>query len=553
MVLFCANIGNFGRFYLKFMFIFCKKIELLLIKIQLMLLKLPIGEQSFRKVREGNMLYVDKTKQIHQLVMGGIYSFFSRPRRFGKSLTLATIDELFGGNKKLFEGLWIENKWDWSKKNPVIHLSFSKLDYQVEGLENGLINFLDKEAAKHNLTLIGLSAKSKLVDLVEKLNKKLGNVVFLIDEYDKPLIDYLEKEDLHIAKENQKILKTFYSGLKDKDTQEALRLLLITGVSKFSKVSIFSDLNYLDDITLNPNFGDLVGYTQKELENSFKAYIQKVVKTSKGKYNRTTFLAAIKEWYNGYSWNMKDFVYNPFSILQFFNNGVFQDYWFKTGTPTFLMKKIKEQGIYNLNNLVVDGSFFESFDLDFIDSRSLLFQTGYLTIKNIDESRHILYTLDYPNLEVEASMHNHLIASLLHSSPNDSRRPVTQLEEAFFQNNPARVVQIINTMLKDLPSHIVNGKDEHFYHSLVHLHFRYLGLFINSEVHTSDGRMDAVVQTDTHIFIIEFKLDESAAIALQQIKDKKYADKYALDNKTIVSIGINFNSTKKSIDDWAVA
>jgi Predicted AAA-ATPase/PD-(D/E)XK nuclease superfamily len=514
-----------------------------------MLPKLPIGEQSFNKIRTENMLYVDKTEQIFRVITGASYAFLSRPRRFGKSLTLSTIDELFSGNKELFEGLWIENHWDWSKINPVIHISFSKLDYQGLGLENAIIDFLDNEAKKHEIILIKQTSKSKLVELVEKLNLKLGNVVLLIDEYDKPLIDFIEKENIQTAKENQKILKTFYSGLKDKDSQDAMRLLLITGVSKFSQVSIFSDLNYLDDITINPNFGDLVGYTQKELEKSFKEYLKKVVKKSKGHYNRKRLLADIKEWYNGYSWNMLDFVYNPFSILQFFNNEVFQDYWFKTGTPTFLMKVLREKRFFNLNELKVNKILFDSYDLDNLDARALLFQTGYLTIKHI-ETRTGQYTLNYPNREVEEAMHDHLIGSLLHTLPADSTRPVLQLEEAFVQNNPAKVVQIINTMLKDLPSHVVNGKDEHFYHSLVHLHFRYLGLFINSEVHTSDGRMDAVVQTDNHIFIIEFKLDETAAMALQQIHDKKYADKYALENKPIVCLGINFNSLKKSVDDW---
>jgi Predicted AAA-ATPase/PD-(D/E)XK nuclease superfamily len=514
-----------------------------------MLPKLPIGEQSLHTIHKEKMLYVDKTMQIYRLVTGSRYSFLSRPRRFGKSLTLSTIDELFSGNKELFEGLWIENHWDWSKINPVIHISFSTIGYQEIGLLEALVRKLTEIAKLYEINLDNTTPGMMLKELTIKLCAKKGNVVILIDEYDKPIIDYLEKENIQIAKENQKALKTFYSGLKDKDSQDAMRLLLITGVSKFSQVSIFSDLNYLDDITLNPNFGDLVGYTQKELEKSFKEYLKKVVKNSKGHYNRKTLLADIKEWYNGYSWNMLDFVYNPFSILQFFNNEVFQDYWFKTGTPTFLMKVLREKRFFNLNELKVNKILFDSYDLDNLDARALLFQTGYLTIKHI-ETRTGQYTLNYPNREVEEAMHDHLIGSLLHTLPADSTRPVLQLEEAFIQNNPAKVVQIINTMLKDLPSHVVNGKDEHFYHSLVHLHFRYLGLFINSEVHTSDGRMDAVVQTDNHIFILEFKLDETAAIALQQIHDKKYADKYALENKPIVCLGINFNSLKKSVDDW---
>jgi hypothetical protein len=515
-----------------------------------MLQKLPIGEQSFQKIREQNMLYVDKTEQIHRLLTGASYSFLSRPRRFGKSLTLSTIDEIFCGNKSLFEGLWIENNWDWNKINPVIHISFSKLDYQSKGLEKAIIDFLDAEAVKYGIILTDLSAKSKLIQLVQQVNQKKGQVVLLIDEYDKPLIDYLEKNDLHIAKENQKILKTFYSGLKDKDSQEALRFFMITGVSKFSQVSIFSDLNYLDDITIGEQFADLVGYTHDELEKNFVDWF---IHLQKKHTNLSS--AELKEqiimWYNGYSWDGETTVFNPFSILQLFNKREFRDYWFKTGTPTFLMKVMREKRFFILNNLKVNKILFDSYDFDNLDVRALLFQTGYLTIKSIDNRRG-QFTLDYPNREVEEAMHDHLIGSLLHTMPADSTRPILQLEDAFMQNNPAKVITIINTMLKDLPSHVVNGKDEHFYHSLVHLHFRYLGLYINSEVHTSDGRMDAVVQTDTHIYILEFKLDESAKIALQQIKDKKYANKYALENKTIVCMGINFNSMKKSVDEWVV-
>jgi hypothetical protein len=511
--------------------------------------RLPIGEQSFRKIREADMLYIDKTEHIHRLLTDASYYFLSRPRRFGKSLTLATIDEIFGGNKDLFKGLWIENKWDWSKTNPVIHISFSTIGYREVGLSKALVLVLNQYAKQFEIQLESATPGIMLRELILKISAKIGKVVVLIDEYDKPLIDYLDKDEINIAKENQKILKTFYAGLKDKDCQNALRFLIITGVSKFSQVSVFSDLNYLSDLTLNPNFGALVGYTQKELEHSFKDHIKQVIKKSKGKYNRKSILAAIKEWYNGYSWNMKDFVYNPFSILQFFNNEQFQDYWFKTGTPTFLMKVMGEKRFFNLNNLKVNKTLFESYDLDNLEVRSLLFQTGYLTIKKID-FRTGEYTLDYPNREVEEAMHDHLIGLLLNRMAADSTRPILIMEQAFIQNDVAKVVTVINTMLKDLPSHVVNGKDEHFYHSLVHLHFRYLGLFINSEVHTSDGRMDAVVQTDTHIYILEFKLDESAQAALGQINDKKYADKFALENKILVKIGINFNSKKKSVDDW---
>ena len=509
--------------------------------------KLPIGIQTFSKIREEDYLYVDKTEQIHRLITSGAYYFLSRPRRFGKSLTLSTIREIYEGNKALFDGLWIESKWDWSQVRPVVHIQFNSIGYFSNGLENALNSALLKEATRHGVELTENSYDQRFLELLEKLAVAKGKVVLLIDEYDKPLIDYLEKDQLPTAFEHQRILKNFYSIIKSADPY--LEFLLITGVSKFSKVSVFSDLNNLNDITLNPRHATLVGYTQAELEAYFQAWIQNTLQEMHEGATATSLLAQIKEWYNGYTWNGRDYVYNPFSVLNFFANGTFQDYWFKTGTPSFLIHKIKEAGYFNLNNLKTSEQLFESYTLDNLDIRSLLFQTGYLTIKAIDHQRGS-YTLDYPNREVEQAMTGHLIGALLNHPASESVSPVLQIEEAFMKNDPARVVGIINTLLKDVPSHLLDDKGEHFYHALVHLHFRYLGLFMQSEVHTSDGRMDAVVQTPTHIYLLEFKIDQSAEAALAQIRQKGYADKFRLENKPVVGVGINFDAVKKAVGDW---
>lgn len=508
---------------------------------------LPIGIQTFREIRQGGYLYVDKTEQIHRLIASGKYFFLSRPRRFGKSLTLSTIREIYSGSRELFEGLWIENQWDWTKVRPVVHIQFNEIGYNTGGLEAALHNTLEEQAATHGLSLKEATYDQKFRELIRELAEKKGKVVLLIDEYDKPLIDYLEKDQLHIAFEHQRILKNFYSVIKSADPY--LEFLLITGVSKFSKVSIFSDLNNLNDITLNPRHATLAGYTQPELENNFQEWLHCTLQEMPG-VTVEELLAQIKAWYDGYTWNGRDHVYNPFSVLNFFAAGSFQDYWFKTGTPTFLIQKIKETGYFNLNDLKVSSLIFESYSLDNLETRSLLFQTGYLTIKSIDYEFGI-YQLDYPNREVEQAMHNHLIAALLHRSALDSPRPVVALKEAFFANDLARVVTVINTMLKDVPSHLLDEKGEHFYHALVHLHFRYLGLFIQSEVHTSDGRMDALVQTPTHIYLLEFKIDQSAEVALEQIRRKGYADTLRLENKPLIGVGINFDTIKKAVSDWA--
>jgi hypothetical protein len=494
------------------------------------------------------MLYVDKTKEIHNLVTGSNYCFLSRPRRFGKSLTLATIEAIFSGRRELFKGLWIENNWDWSQVHPVVHIPMNRIGYATAGLEQALQNVVFEYAEKFNITLQKKTYDQQFRELILQLAAQSAPVVLLIDEYDKPLIDYLEKDRLPLAQKNRETLKTFYSGLKDKDSQDALRFFMITGVSKFSQVSIFSDLNYLDDITLNRKFGKLVGYTQAELESHFGEWMTDVLPEFP-EHSHESLLVQIKQWYNGYTWNGRDYVYNPFSILQFFSNGVFRDFWFKTGTPTFLIQSLQERNLFNLNDLSVSGSLLESYDLENLDVRAMLFQTGYLTIKKIDNQVG-QYLLDYPNREVEQAMHNHLIAALLHRSGSESLSPVVQLRDAFLNNDLEKVMLIINSLLKDLPSHLLDGKDEHFYHSLVHLHFRYLGLFIQSEPHTSDGRMDAVVQTPTHTYILEFKLDESAEAALAQIERKDYAAPYRLDGKTIIGIGVNFVSGKKALGGW---
>lgn len=511
--------------------------------------KLPIGIQTFREIIFENYLYVDKTENIHRLLSSGKYYFISRPRRFGKSLTLSTIEEIFSGNKALFEGLWIEDQWNWETKHPVVHIPFNKIGYTTSGLENALYAMLSAEANRYGIKLSSSGYDQQFYELLEKLATLKGRVVLLIDEYDKPLIDYLEKEQLPTAFAHQQILKNFYSIIKSADPY--IEFLLITGVSKFSKVSIFSDLNNLEDLTLHPRYATLMGYTQGELERYFAERLQVVLAGFPGE-TESSLLQRIKDWYNGYTWNGADHVYNPFSILNFFSSGTFQDYWFKTGTPSFLIKKLKEQQYFNLNDLKASASLLESYTLDNLDVRSLLFQTGYLTIKHIDYHRG-LYTMDYPNREVEQALSNHLIAALLHRQPADSIRPVVQLEEAFIKNDPEKAVAVINAMLKDLPSHLLGGQDEHFYHALVHLHFRYLGFFIQSEVHTSDGRMDAVVQTPTHIYLLEFKLDQSAGAALRQIREKGYADKFRLEQKPVIAVGINFDTKKRIVSEWESA
>lgn len=302
------------------------------------------------------------------------------------------------------------------------------------------------------------------------------------------------------------------------------------------------------DLTLGEHGATLVGYTQAELEANFGAWLDHL-NARFPKLTRAQLLDKIRLWYNGYTWDGENRVYNPFSILQLFNQSVFQDYWFKTGTPAFLIEKIKAAQTFRFNDLKVSRRLFDSYDLENLDLYALLFQTGYLTIRGIDYDQGT-YLLDYPNREVEEAMHDYLLAALLRQEVSISAQPVHLLQQAFGAKDIPRVAQVINTMLKDVPSHLLDQKGEHFYHALVHLLFRYLGLFIDSEVHTSDGRLDAVVQTPTDIFILEFKLDESKEAAMEQIHKKGYAEKYRLTGKPITGIGINFGSGRKDVEGW---
>ncbi|HFA48234.1 MAG TPA: AAA family ATPase [Bacteroidetes bacterium] len=505
--------------------------------------KLPLGIQSFPEIRSMGLLYVDKTENIINVIENGKYNFLSRPRRFGKSLTLSTIKEMFNGRKELFKGLWAEKNWDWDSTHPVVHFSFSSIGYKELGLEKAIEKRLKEIAADFNVSIKEEGVSQQFKELISKLSE-INQAVLLIDEYDKPIIDYLD--DIPQAKENQKTLKSFYSVIKDSDPY--IRFLLITGVSKFSKVSIFSELNNLTDLTLHPRYSTLTGYTQKELEHYFAEGIDEFAEVLSP--SKKELIELVKEWYNGYSWDGKNFLYNPYSILSFFDTGQFRNFWFSTGTPTFLIKLLKGRRFIDLEKTEVDESAFESYDIENLDTVPLLFQTGYLTIKSLGGFG--IYCLDYPNREVKESLLRHLIGAFRNDSAAYSTPIVIRLRKAFLENNHERIIEIINGLFKSIPSHIFIKEKEAYYHSVVFLVFQYLGQFIDAEVNTSDGRIDAVVKTETHIYILEFKLDESAGAALEQIRKKDYAEKYKLSGKKITGIGINFSSKTKSVEGWEV-
>ncbi len=509
-----------------------------------MLQPLPVGIQTFSELRSRDCLYVDKTEAIHRLLTTGKYFFLSRPRRFGKSLLLSTIKEIYQGNRALFDGLWIADQWDWGKVHPVVHLSINKLDYQGSGLDAALQQALHQCATHYQVELHSLTLKNLFTELLEKLANKHSNVVLLIDEYDKPLIDYLD--DIPQAKANQQIMKTFYSVIKDSDTY--LEFLLITGVSKFSRVSIFSDLNNLADLTMHRRFATLTGYTQQELEHYFAPYMPELEQYCQ--LSRAELLEKIRYWYNGYTWDLQTSLYNPFSVLNLFANGDFRNFWFESGTPTFLPKLMHRDKVYRLDKFKVDELMLGNYDLETLQLIPVMFQTGYLTLQSKDKRG--MYWLDYPNREVRNSMLIFLMSEWAHVEPSYTTPMVVQLSDAFDDNDVPAIIEVIKTVFKKVPYQIFLQDREAYYHSLIYLTFFYLGQYAEAEVNDSNGRIDCVVKTPTHIFILEFKLDKTAKAAMDQIKNRGYAGEYATDPRPKVLIGINFSSETKSVDDWVV-
>jgi hypothetical protein len=500
-----------------------------------MIQKYPVGIQDFGEIRTGGYLYVDKTEFVYKLIEQSKYYFLSRPRRFGKSLLISTLDSLFLAKKELFKGLYIEDKWNWEQTYPIIRISFSNIGHKYLGLEKAIDIRLEEIAKQYEITLSGQSIDQKFKELIVQLSETRGKVVVLIDEYDKPIIDYLG-ENTQKAIENRDIMKAFYSILKDADPH--LKLVFITGVSKFSRVSIFSDLNNLQDMTTSKSFSGICGITQEELEKYFEKELQVADKER------------IKKWYNGYSWDMKVKVYNPFSLLNFFVQGYeFQNFWFETGTPTFLIKLAKQYHLYNFENQETTLVHLSSYDLERLELIPLMFQTGYLTFKSYDEDGEI-YTLGFPNKEVKKSYLEILLDAVLEYPTKQGIVLVNEMRKALLVGDIHKLESILNSLFKSLPYELWQRENEHFYHAIIHLTFTLLGVYVQSEVQTSDGRMDALVQLKDYIYCFEFKLDKSADEAIQQIKDKGYLVPFAHENKKRIAVGINFSSKDKKVEEF---
>lgn len=501
----------------------------------------PVGHQDFAKIIRQGFVYVDKTEFVNKLAERGGYYFLSRPRRFGKSLLISTFDYLFRGKKELFKGLYIYDKWDF-EEHPVIRISFSEIGYRTSDLSSAINSRLSEISEEYGLKLKNDGIDKKFRELIHILHQKFNRqVAILIDEYDKPMIDYLDKDNLHKAIDNRSTLKSFYSILKDADRH--LKMVLITGVSKFSQVSIFSDLNNLNDISLDHEYNSICGINQSELEINFKEEL-KIYDKEK-----------IREWYNGYRWDVDaNSVYNPFSLLNFFDKGgKFTNFWYTTGTPSFLMKMCKEQHLYELNDVTLTQTGLNSFDIENLNILPILFQTGYLTLSSYNSLLGI-YHLDYPNNEVKRSFIEGLLEVFTESKEPISSAILNKLYKAITQHTKKDLEEAIDLAFAHIPYDLWHKENEKFYHTILHLLFSLLGVHIESEVHTKNGRADAIIHFENNIYCMEFKLDKSAEEAIQQIEKRGYLEKYEDSGKTLHKIGLNFNSENKKVDGiiWEV-
>lgn len=501
--------------------------------------KLPIGIQTFTKIRGDDYYYIDKTPLAMKLIAEGSHYFLSRPRRFGKSLFLDTLKELFEGNEALFKGLAAQDQWNWAIKHPVLRFSFSGNNYDQPGqLELDIIEQLDALDKQYDNQPHNRTCPGRFRELIQHMEQQAGQaVVVLIDEYDKPIMDALNAPD--VAKANRNFLRSFYSTIKDNDAH--IKFSFLTGVSKFSKVSIFSGLNNLYDLSLDPEYATVCGYTDQDLDTIFAPELEGL--------DRQT----IREWYNGYNW-LGEGVYNPFDILQLFKRRTFSNYWFETGTPTFLVDFLFKRQIptLKLNELISSAGVLSSFDIERIETEALLFQTGYLTIKHTQRAGgQVFYTLGYPNQEVYQSLNENLL-SVLVASPEQGQKSL-QLYQLLIANDFDGLKTLFHSFFSSIPhhwytnSHIQNY--EGYYASVFYSYFASLGLDITLEDTTNLGRIDMTLQFNEQVYIFEFKVVELVpeGNALTQIKAKAYADKYRHKNQPIHLIGVEFSKDERNI------
>ena len=501
---------------------------------------LPIGIQNFKKLREANCLYVDKTGILQNVIENGFQYFLSRPRRFGKSLTLSTLEAMFKGEVELFKGLKAE---EWVKKqasNPTAVLRFDMsrtVTNDANNLDNSIKELISRLSRKHKVNSYSESTEGMLADLLEGIFEKNGLFVLLIDEYDKPILDNIT--NLQKADEMREVLRSFYTTIKSYD--EHFRFVFITGISKFSKTGVFSAMNNLVDISMLKRYGDIAGYTQNELEENFNEWIMsssKIMAISKDE-----LLEKVKAYYDGFSFDGNIRLYNPFSILNFFFDEKFGNYWYISGSPSFIAKYMKKHKIQNpdeYRHIEVPSDFADSHEIETSKPESFLYQSGYLTIEKFEND---VITLDYPNEEVRKSLTRMYLDEFYHI--NGFITLGTQIWQFLTTGDIEQVITVYNIAIADIPYEDFSKRDEFWYRSLFVMLLRGAGFIPLAEVHTYKGRADVVVQFERQIVVLEFKfaetssdIDKKKMEGLEQIKEKGYAESYDSEGRKVISAAV---------------
>ena len=509
--------------------------------------RLPLGIQNFRELRELDCYYVDKTAYVKRLVDQGKYYFLSRPRRFGKSLFLDTLKELFEGSEELFEGLYIHERWTWSARHPVVRLSFGGRHFAAPGdLDANLAAQLDDIEVEAGVTPRYETAPERFGYLIRTLRRQTGQrVVVLVDEYDKPILDVLENREVACA--NRNFLRGLYGVIKESDAY--VQFAFLTGISKFSKVSVFSQLNNLTDITLDRRYSSICGYTERDLDTLFGPELAGLDRNQ------------VREWYNGYRWRGDEKVYNPYDVLLLLDSREFAAHWFETGTPAFLIKKLFERRVssVSLHELVSTADLLSAFDVEHVGTEALLFQTGYLTITAEEElGDTALYRLGYPNREVRESLNRVLLRHLLQDAAQQTANSM-RLARLLQAHDCAGLKELFHAFYASIPYQWYTNNDiaeyEGFYASVFYSYFAALGYEIAVEESSSHGRLDMAVRAYGHVYLFEFKVAEMAppGSALAQLQERDYAAKYRGQGEPIHLIGVEFSRTTRNITAFETA
>ena len=516
--------------------------------------KLPIGIQDFEGLIRDGYVYVDKTGFIFDLISKGKVYFLSRPRRFGKSLLLSTMKAYFEGKRDLFNGLAIEKLLEddaeaWSEY-PVFYFDFNSTNYRRNGaLEEVLSRHLEKWEALYGEEKQHKSIDERFEYMIEEAHVRTGKrVVVLVDEYDKPLLETEGQEELQ--EHNRAVFKGFFSNLKSQDAH--LKFVFITGVTRFTKVSIFSDLNHLKDISTYREYSGVCGITQKELDENFQREIRHFAETTGESALQVS--EQLKKHYDGYHFaDISEDIYNPFSLLGALDEGKYESYWFSTGTPTFLIDKIKKAKIdirrFSDNDIDASADELRDYRDDNPNPVPLLYQTGYLTIKGYDR-QFKSYELGYPNEEVRYGFLNSLAPAYISDHSDTKALDIRRFGQDILKGNTDGLKERFTALFASLPYPNDDKAVEYNFQIAIYLIFTLLGQFVHTEVHSSRGRADCVVETDRYVYIFEFKMDKSAKEALQQIEDKGYALPYAADDRQIIKIGVSFDSTTSGLAGW---